>query len=114
MLGLNRGRTDYTITATHYKFKGVEANIQTWEAEGHKFKCKFSSQVYVQTVSSNQGIPKPSMSIETASAIDFKINDKVSINGQTYLVKDISLVVDPFSGKYTNVPQDYIKMITLQ
>ena len=114
MLGLNRKRTLYTITAIHYKFKGVEANIQTWEVEGHKFKCNYSTQVYAQTITSTQGTPKPSLSIETASAIDFRINDKVSINGQTYLVKDVSIVVDYMSGKYTNKPRDFIKLLTLE
>ena len=114
MLGLNRGRTNYTVTAIYYKFKGVEANVQTWEAEGHKFKCSYTSQLYIQTASSNQGVPKPTMSIETTSNIDFRINDKVSINGQTLLIKDVSLIVEPLSAKYTNKPQDFIKMLTLQ
>ena len=114
MLGLNRNRTTYTVTAIHYKFTGVVSNKQTWEAEGHKFKCNYSSQIFAQTFSSNQGIPKPSLSIETTSAIDFRINDKVSINEHTYLVKDISIVNDFMSAKYTNKPRDFIKLITLQ
>lgn len=114
MLGLNRGRTTFTITAIHYKFKGVEGNKQTWEAEGHKFKCSYSAKVFVQTVSSNQGTPKPSLSIETTSAIDFKINDKVCINKDTFLIKDVSIVNDPLTAKFTNEPRDFIKTLTLE
>lgn len=114
MLGLNRTKTRYTITAYYYEFIGLKGNTQVFADIPKKFKCSFGLSSTIERIGKNQGQSLRGMSIETDSSINFKENDKIVINGMTMLVKSQLIENDPFSGKYTNKPRTFIKYLELQ
>ena len=113
MLGLNKSRTLYTITALYYKRKETETNTQQWEDIPLKFKCNYATSEDVARIAMNQGIPVTNVSLETDSPITFKKGDKVVINGATFLVNTQAIKNNPLSGMFTNKPIDVIKIILL-
>ena len=114
MLGLNRTNTQYTITAYYYEFIGVKNNIQQVSPIPKKFKCNYMANSEVEKLTTTYGLPLTSITIETVSSIKFKENDKIVINGVAKLIKEQVIENNSLSGKYTNRPSSFTKLLVLQ
>ena len=114
MLGLNKKRTLYTITALYYEKVKSETNMQQWNSTPLKFKCNYATSDDISRLALNQGVPVTSVSLETDSPISFKKGDKIIINGATFLVHTQVIQNNPLSGMFTNKPTDVVKFIILQ
>lgn len=113
MLGLNRRKDIYTITAYHYELLDVEDNIQKWSPTARVFKCAYASNKMLNQKEIDVDKESPSAVITTDSPIRFKINDKISINGITFQVKGISTDFSHMSSQFTNSPRFFTKVLTL-
>ena len=114
MLGLNKSRTLETITAYWYKYKDNTSNVQNWEETPKAFKCNYATTQDIDRISLNQGKPLLHMTVQTKSALPFKQNDKVVINGATLLIKQVVIENNPLSGMYTNRPTLVDKFLILE
>lgn len=113
MLGLNKPKTEYTVTAYWYEYTGNAGNVQNFSPVGKKFKCRYASNHEIQKVNTMQGLSTTQVVIQTNSKLPFKENDKVVLNGLEVLIKTISIVNDPLTARYTNNPMLYDKQLTL-
>ena len=113
MLGLNRRKNIYTITAYYYELLDVEDNIQKWSTTPRVFKCAYSSNKILNQKEIDIDKESPTATITTDSPIKFKINDKISINGVTFQVKAIATEVQHITSQFTNSPRYFTKALSL-
>ena len=114
MLGLNKSRTLETITAYWYRYKDNQSNVQNWEETPKAFKCSYATSQDIDRISMNQGMPLLHMTVQTKSALHFKQNDKVVINGTALLIIQVIIENNPLSGMYTNKPVLVDKFLVLE